>query len=204
MTKKKGMAHDDKLKTMQNLMMESKDVWTLKELEKECPKRGIRAMVVKDVLQELCDDDLVSSDKIGIGNYFWCFPSEAYNRRQVQVTKLTNEINDYQQQIEQLTAEIAELEPGREESPERTQLDYEIAEFQKQIDGIKDEASKYDGIDPEKCKLVQRQAMVALDAANRWTDNIFTIKSWATKKFGIPEKDFMKNCGIDENFDYLQ
>ena len=83
-----------------------KEVFTLKELEKICPKRkGIgvwRAVAcvlsvcarraasavgksVKEVLQGLVDDYLVETDRIGASNYFWAFPSNDYNtvRRRV-------------------------------------------------------------------------------------------------------------------------
>lgn len=32
---------------------------------------------VKEVLQSLVDDNLVTSEKIGTSNYFWSFPSTA-------------------------------------------------------------------------------------------------------------------------------
>ena len=37
----------------------------LKELEKLGPKKGVISQSVKDVVQSLVDDDLVSKDKIG-------------------------------------------------------------------------------------------------------------------------------------------
>lgn len=37
----------------------------LKELEKLGPKKGVISQTVKDVVQSLVDDDLVSKDKIG-------------------------------------------------------------------------------------------------------------------------------------------
>lgn len=37
----------------------------LKELEKSGPKKGVITQSVKDVVQSLVDDDLVSKDKIG-------------------------------------------------------------------------------------------------------------------------------------------
>ncbi|OHS92788.1 Mnd1 family protein [Tritrichomonas foetus] len=205
MPPKKGLSKDDKMKAMLDLMMESNDIWTLKDLEKDCPKKkGIPAMKVKEILQELCDNDEVMSDKIGNGNFFWCFPSEAYNRRKVQENNIMAEIQNYNREIAQLEAEIAQLTPGREESPERSQLDQEISEFQSQINNVKSEASKYEKMNPEAIKKAQRQAAIAFDAANRWTDNIFTIKSWTAKKFGILEKDFNKNFELGENFDYFE
>lgn len=40
-------------------------LFQLKELEKMGPKKGVISQSVKDVVQSLVDDDLVSKDKIG-------------------------------------------------------------------------------------------------------------------------------------------
>lgn len=40
-------------------------IFQLKELEKLGPKKGVISQSVKDVVQSLVDDDLVSKDKIG-------------------------------------------------------------------------------------------------------------------------------------------
>ena len=96
------MSRSEKLTAIQQLMMESNDVWTLKELEKECPKKkGIPSMTVKDILQELCDCDMVSFDKIGSGNFYWCFASDACNRRKVELEKLEKQIDEYKQEKEE-------------------------------------------------------------------------------------------------------
>lgn len=204
MSRKKGVSKDDKLKIVQNIMMESNDIWSIAELEKACSKKGIRSMIVKDLIQELLDDDLISSDKIGKANFYWCFPSEAYNRRRVAEEKITNEIASYENEIVQLEAEIQQLQPGREETPEREQLDKEIDEFKQQIKEIQDEASKYDKLNPELIQRRQRQAVVAFESANRWTDNIFTIQSWVTTKFGKSKKEFLTSFRLGEDFDYFE
>ena len=204
MPPKKGLSREDKMKIMKNLIMESKDIWTLKELEKVCPKKGISGMIVKDILKDLCDNDLISSDKIGSGNFFWCFPSEDFNQRRLQEEKLTNQIQSYQEEIAQLEKEIQELQKGREDSAERDQLDSEIAVFEQQIAEIHKESSKYEKMNPEALKQTQRQTQIAFDSANRWTDNIYTLSSWAQKKFFISSADFEKNFELGENFDYLQ
>ena len=50
----------------------------LKELEKWGPKKGIVLQTVKDVNQSLIDDNLVETDKIGIGSFFWALPSKGF------------------------------------------------------------------------------------------------------------------------------
>ena len=198
------MSREEKLQAIQDLMMESKDVYTLKELEKDVPKKkGINSMQVKDVLQELCDCDMISFDKIGSGNFYWCFPSEALNRRKVQEAKITAEIQAQEEELANLEKEIRELEPGREPSPERDQLDQEIGEFQRQIDEIHKEAAKYKQWDPETLKKLQHHSEIALIAANRWTDNICSLRSYCEKQFGKPKKEVNQIFDIPEDFDYL-
>ncbi|GAU43958.1 hypothetical protein TSUD_283850 [Trifolium subterraneum] len=43
-------------------------------------KKGVITQSVKDVVQSLADDDLVSKDKIGTSVYFWSLPSCAGNQ----------------------------------------------------------------------------------------------------------------------------
>ncbi|KAG5460541.1 MAG: Mnd1 family-domain-containing protein [Olpidium bornovanus] len=55
-----------------------RDFFQLKELEKIGPKqKGIVAQSVKEALQSLVDDNLVTMEKIGTSNYYWSFPSTA-------------------------------------------------------------------------------------------------------------------------------
>lgn len=63
-------------------------------------------------VQALVDDDLVHSDKIGISNFFWSFPSEA-------AVKLKNDLEKYEKQLHdskrQLTSLQAQVEQSRAE-----------------------------------------------------------------------------------------
>jgi predicted transcriptional regulator len=55
-----------------------KEPFMLKDLERDLPKtKGIVSQTVKEVIQELVDDNLVDFDKIGGSNFFWAFPSKA-------------------------------------------------------------------------------------------------------------------------------
>jgi len=160
-------------------------------------------MAVKDILQELCDCDLISFDKIGSGNFYWCFPSEALNKRKVHECKLLQEIESYQNEINEIEKQIEELEPSRIDCKERTDLDAEVKEFEAKLKIIQKESEPYEKMNPDAIHLTEKQSAIALDAANRWTDNIFTVKSWCTKSFGLLPSAFDQNFGITEDFDYL-
>ena len=72
---KRGLSLEEKRTRMLAIFHDSKDVFTLKDLEKIAPKeKGITLQSVKDVVQSLVDDNMVSSDLIGSSTYFWSFP----------------------------------------------------------------------------------------------------------------------------------
>ncbi|KAH1131920.1 hypothetical protein J1N35_003298 [Gossypium stocksii] len=64
-SKKQGLSLEEKREKILQIFYESQDFFLLKELEKLGPKTGVITQPVKDVVQSLVDDDLVSKDKIG-------------------------------------------------------------------------------------------------------------------------------------------
>jgi hypothetical protein len=97
--KRKGMSLDDKRTNLLQMYYERKEVLNLKEVEKYGAKKGIVLQSVKDVNQSLIDDNLVETDKIGIGTFFWALPSKGF-----QVRK--NLIEDYDKKIESSKKEL--------------------------------------------------------------------------------------------------
>ncbi|CAG0897536.1 unnamed protein product [Cyprideis torosa] len=72
---KRGLSLEEKRTRMLSIFHDSKDVFTLKDIERIAPKeKGITSQSVKDVLQSLVDDGMVISDLIGSSSYFWSFP----------------------------------------------------------------------------------------------------------------------------------
>ena len=48
-----------------------------------------------------------------------------------------------------------------------------------------------------------QESAVAKEAANRWTENVFSIKSWCKNRFSVEESKLDQQFGIPEDFDYL-
>ena len=57
--------------------------------------------------------------------------------------------------------------------------------------------------DPEELQRLQAETKTCQQSADRWTDNIWTIKKYLTKKRGLAGKEVDKLLGIDGSFDYL-
>lgn len=148
----------------------------LKELEKWGPKKGIVLQTVKDVNQSLLDDNLVETDKIGAGAFFWALPSKGF-----QVRK--NLINDYDAKIEAAKRDIEDTEKSLSKSKnqrgnadgQRDKLQAELAKLQKEKATLDAEYKNYERSDPKILSKMEDDSKVAKDAANRWTDNLYLI-----------------------------
>ncbi len=87
---------------------------------------------------------------------------------------------------------------------ERAELLKDLAEKEELCQKLSKELEQCKECDPEVLEKMIGETKTAHEAANRWTDNIFSIKSWCTKNFAVEEKDIDKNFGIPEDFDYLE
>ncbi|KAF8782520.1 meiotic nuclear division protein 1 homolog [Argiope bruennichi] len=205
MSKKKGLSVEEKRNRMLEIFYEKKDVYQLKDLEKICPKeKGIVAQSVKDVLQSLVDDGLVDSEKVGTSIYFWAFPSKAFNNRKRKINDLNAKLDDARKKIKRLDTQFAEAKCGREDSIARDGILKQLNECQKEVINLKEKIEKYKDCDPQVLEEVKKQIEISKDAANRWTDNIFAIKSWCKNKFFIEESVLNKQFGIPEELDYIE
>ncbi|XP_078005178.1 meiotic nuclear division protein 1 homolog isoform X9 [Phascolarctos cinereus] len=202
-SKKKGLSAEEKRTRMMEIFFETKDVFQLKDMEKIAPReKGITAMSVKEVLQSLVDDGMVDSERIGTSNYFWAFPSKALHARKRKLETLSTQFSEGNQKKENLQQSIKKAKIGRQDTEERASLSKELASLQQKKEELKAELEKYKECDPEVIEEIRQANKVAKDAANRWTDNIFAIRSWAKRKFGFEESKIDKNFGIPEDFDY--
>ncbi|XP_067407972.1 meiotic nuclear division protein 1 homolog isoform X2 [Emydura macquarii macquarii] len=204
MSKKKGLSVEEKRTRMMEIFFETKDVFQLKDMEKIAPKeKGITAMSVKEILQSLVDDGMVDTDRIGTSNYFWAFPSKALHARKHKLEALETQLAESSQKKERLQQSIEKSKIGRQDTAERATLIKELAALRQKKEQLKAEIDTYKECDPDVVEEIRQANTVAREAANRWTDNIFAIKSWAKRKFGFEENRIDKSFGIPEDFDYI-
>lgn len=205
MSKKKGVSAEEKRIRMLDIFYDKKDVFQLKELEKIAPKeKGIVVQSVKDVVQSLVDDGLVDTEKIGTSIYFWAFPSKAANNRKRRISELNNKVNEARKKAKKLEEQVADAQSGREDSAKRNEVLKELADNKIILKDLKSRIEKFKDCDPEVLEQVKKQTVAYKEAANRWTDNIFAIKSWCKNKFFIEESTLNKQFEIPEDLDYIE
>lgn len=80
----------------------------------------------------------------------------------------------------------------------------ELTQKEKLCKELEQELERYRECDPEVLENLQKETLMSKEGANRWTDNVFTIKSWCERKFGLEKKMIDKSFGIPEDFDNVE
>jgi hypothetical protein len=165
---------------------ESMSVYTIKELEKNLPPvASINGMQVKEYLQALQDEYLIRVEKIGSGNYYWCFMSDAKKIKE-------NALNNLQAEENKLTSSIAETERLIEEEIAKREEDDEKLEdgsmnrkglleahdtLMKEMESLDKELACYSDNDPADVLRKVEETKRLKDSTIRWTDNIESLES---------------------------
>lgn len=193
---------------MLKVFHETQSFFQLKNLEKLGPQKGVVSQAVKDVVQALVDDGLVHKDKIGAAVYFWSLPSSTGNMLRQSTAKLEKELEYLSKRESELTTQIELLKKGREGDPTKREADLTaLTELEKKHKVMTEELESLAENDPSAYEAMEKASEVAHIAANRWTDNIFSVQQWCNNNF--PEaKDNLDQMyaevGITEDFDYVE
>lgn len=75
--------------------------------------------------------------------------------------------------------------------PDRSVKLAELAALRQELSEIDSALESAKSNDPQQVEAIIAQARLNAEAANRWTDNIFAIKSYLTKKKGMSSKEVM-------------
>ncbi|KAG5845249.1 hypothetical protein ANANG_G00136790 [Anguilla anguilla] len=203
MSKKKGLSLEEKRSRMMDIFFETKDVFQLKDIEKIAPTKGITPMSVKEVLQSLVDDNMVDCERVGTSNYYWAFPSKALHGRKRRLEELEKQLSEAKKRKATLQQAVEKAKVGRQDTEERAALLKELRSLREQRAQLKAEVDRYRECDPEVLEEIRKSSGTAKEAVNRWTDNVFAMKSWAKRKFGFEDSRINKAFGIPEEFDYM-
>ncbi|XP_053610785.1 meiotic nuclear division protein 1 homolog [Plodia interpunctella] len=205
MSKKRGLSADEKKTRMLEIFHQSKDFFQLKELEKIAPKeKGITMQSVKEVVQSLVDDHLVDSEKIGTSIYFWSFPSKAITAKKRKLNELQNELDDCNKKLKRTEDAIATESVGRENNADRAATLAELDEVVKQEESLKKELQKYRDCDPEYISQLKIDTENLKMAINRWTENIYILKSYIKNNFQMDNNVIDQSFGIPQDLDYIE
>jgi len=148
---------------------------------------------------------MADSEKIGTSVYFWAFPSKASQAKKRKLKLCEEQKAKVAKKLEELESDVKIAECGRVESDERQELLENLKKEKEQKDETLNKLKEYADNDPAMLEQMAKDASLAVQAVNRWTDNIFSIQSWIRKKFpSVDQTAFCKQFGIPEDLDYIE
>lgn len=161
-------------------------VYTFKELEKLLPAVGsINGMQVKDYLQAVQDENQIRVEKIGSGNWYWSFKSEAKKAKENTINSIESEkskliatLSDTEKQIKEEMAQREEndgmLEGG---GRDRKALLAAHETLLKETDDLDKALSVYSDGNPAEVLRKVGEMQKLKDSAIKWTDNIECLEA---------------------------
>jgi seryl-tRNA synthetase len=158
-------------------------------------------------LQTLVDDDLVHQEKIGISNYFWSFPAEATVQIESQRKRAEAELVNAKALQEELATKVEQAKQGKQASQQRAEKMAEMRALQLKLQQLQQELVQYKENDPETVEAYRQATVVCKEAANRWLDNLFSMKSWAKRQFPNNDEElnkFFQEQGLTDTLEYVE
>jgi hypothetical protein len=158
----------------------------------------------------LVDDGLVDKDKIGGSNYFWSFPGKKDRHMQLKHEALVKSNEELKQRVVEAEAKLADAKRGREDdndggkgglTGERARKLVKLAELTAQKKAATAELESLKANDPQALADLEKEMKLVKEAAERWTDNLFSCKCYLVKKRGMNSKEACRMIGITADFD---
>lgn len=197
------MSTEEKRKVILDIYHNSKDVYTEKEICALATKAGVNSGTVVDINNSLVDDGLVDKEKIGGSNFFWSFPMKKDRQLQIDHENTLAEIEAAKERLADAQNKLADAKRGREdEGGERAKKLARLVELEKEKKDLTKELESLKENDPQALADLEKELKLVTEAVHRWTDNLFTCKSYLTKKRGMSSKEACRLLNITSEFDY--
>ncbi|ELP85122.1 meiotic coiled-coil protein, putative [Entamoeba invadens IP1] len=202
---KKAVSKEEKLRRMKELLEDKKDVFLLKELEVVASKeKGIVAKTVEEVVKELVGDGKIMTDKIGSSNFFWAFPSASIVERRTECENLQTKIDETKDKTQKVKEENEALKKERKGDDDRGTNIKQLEQLKQKREELTTTIKTQQENDPEVIEKLTNDCTKAKEAANRWTDAIFNVQSYAkSKAVGAEPTELNKALGIPNELDYI-
>ncbi|UYI26626.1 meiotic nuclear division protein 1-like protein [Encephalitozoon cuniculi] len=198
------MKSDQKKSILLEIIRGSKSFFKLQELESLGSKKGIVVNTIKEILQQLVDDGLVTAEKVGTSNLYWSFASEGVQKKKLRCKELMEECERMSQDICRKREYIENEKMSKHYTEERNELENKLNALMKIEQDQREELGKFEETDPIAYdKLVADRKEMA-DECNRIIDNVFIIQDYICSKFPMEKSEFNSSFGIPPDLDYIQ
>lgn len=185
----------------------------MKELEKLIPKKcGISSMLVKDLVQQMIDEDaIVSVEKCGNINVYWCFKNQITQKIYDNCQRVSQQCNERRAAIEQFKLQLQNA-LASERSSTFTDENGQLLDREEQLrktrhleERIRNLQAQYNALsrsrwDHDKIRAKRQEIRDKHERLEKTTDNIELLVGYLCKRFVIDSRQIKRELDIPEEF----
>jgi len=182
---------------------------TLKDLEKSLPGvASIAGIQVKEYIQALLDEDKLRVEKIGSGNWYWCFGSDEKHERERQLDRVKMEVEKARKSCSDAEVALAAESTCRQQEAddascdgEREILAMKKAEMEAEVKRLR-AVQKSDS--SKSVRQLQQELAEFRQQAMQWTDNVYILEEYIRRLAGGDRQtvaEVQRECYGDEYVD---
>lgn len=198
------MKSDQKKTILLDIIRGSKSFFKLPELEALGSKKGIVTNTIKDMVQQLVDDGLVTCEKVGTSNLYWSFASGEVQRKKIRCKELGEECRRMSEDICKKKKHVENERASKNYTDERRELEARLSELTRIDEEQRRELAEFEETDPAVYDKLVSDRKEAVDECNKIIDNIFIVQDYVCNKFGMEKAEFNSSFGIPQDLDYVQ
>ncbi|CUG91431.1 Hypothetical protein, putative [Bodo saltans] len=223
-SKKKGLSMEEKANRVEEWFARHPQPYLLKEITTLVPKAtGVIPQSIEEALELLLSEDRITCDKLGISNLYWKFaPGQAAGQqgsagggnKKKQVSfesiaaaiktpeELRGSIAELKNRLLEVTSATESREAILEQPDEIIATDDRTKQLRSEIAVTVDECSKFADRDPLVAQQMQQSTEIALEAANRWAENVALLEQFVLRRLshlGITARQFREQFEIPED-----
>jgi len=207
MSKRKGLSFDEKKATLLAAMHAEATFYTLKELENLGKSKGVIPQAVKDVVESLCADGDITNEKVGSQQIFWALPSQRTVALRNKKHRFEEEATKLEHDRDQLQAEIARLSAMPTPSAEEvSNMKVKLTSDRQRLAELVTQVNILERYGPRQLEELRKKTEVAKEAANRWADNVCTVRSMfiRERRGEVSANQFNEAFGLPADFEYVE
>ncbi len=143
---------------------------------------------MKEYVQALVDDGKLRVEKIGSGNWYWCFPADEVNEKTRVLDGLKAEHEKLERNTTDLEEKVEEVKKGREDHGDggrgRDELMERLRELEMQVSALKKEEQGFLDAGVGGVERIKGEIEIWKKEAEMWTDGLHILEQYLERMTG--------------------
>ncbi|PWV10378.1 hypothetical protein C3747_69g206 [Trypanosoma cruzi] len=222
--KKRGLSIEEKVSRVEEWFISHPTPYTLKDLLLVLPKAtGVIPQSIEECLELLVSENRICQKKIGVHVLFWRFPKTAAQQlaatfnatggggasvvaryMNMSLPHMQKELNALREEEAEARRRIQEVRAGIGDDASVRHDTMKMRQLQEEVKALRVELEKAAVFDPVMVEKVKATTRVALESANRWTDNVYLLEHHISQRMGLTPRELRMRLQLPADVDYIE